>query len=32
MPDKTRYSDEELGEFRQLIQEKLALATREFNE
>jgi len=32
MPDKTRYSDEELGEFRQLIQEKLALATREYDE
>ena len=32
MPDKTRYSDEDLGEFRQLIQEKLALATREYDE
>lgn len=29
--EKKRYSDEELEEFRQIINEKLALATRDYN-
>ena len=32
MEEKLRYSDEELAEFRQIIEEKLALATREYDE
>ena len=32
MADKTRYSDEELEEFRNIINEKLALARRDYNE
>ncbi len=32
MAEKTRYSDEELQEFRLLIQEKLEKATREYEE
>lgn len=30
MAEKTRYNDEELAEFKELIQEKLALATRDY--
>lgn len=32
MAEKTRYSDEELAEFKQLILDKLALAKRDYNE
>lgn len=32
MAEKTRYSDEELAEFKQLILEKLTLAKRDYNE
>ena len=32
MADKTRYSDEELEEFRQIINEKLALAKRDYDQ
>ena len=32
MADKIRYSDEELEEFRNIINEKLALARRDYNE
>ena len=32
MADKTRYSDEELEEFRVIIREKLELAYRDYNE
>ena len=32
MAEKTRYSDEELAEFKELIMGKLALAKREYNE
>ena len=32
MADKTRYSDEELDEFRVIIKEKLELAYRDYNE
>ncbi len=32
MAEKTRYSDEELEEFRNIINEKLALAKRDYNE
>ena len=32
MAEKTRYTDEELEEFRQIINEKLALATRDYDE
>ena len=32
MAEKTRYSDEELEEFRQIINEKLALAKRDYDE
>lgn len=31
MAEKTRYSDEELEEFRAIINEKLRLARRDFN-
>lgn len=31
MTEKTRYSDEELAEFKALIEEKLALAQRDYN-
>ena len=31
MADKTRYSDEELEEFREIINEKLALAKRDYD-
>ena len=31
MAEKTRYSDEELEEFRQIINDKLALARRELS-
>lgn len=31
MAEKTRYSDEELEEFREIINEKLRLARRDFN-
>ena len=31
MAEKTRYSDEELAEFKELILEKLALATRDYD-
>ena len=32
MSEKTRYTDEELEEFRQIINEKLALAKRDYNQ
>ena len=32
MAEKTRYSDEELEEFRQIINEKLALAKRDYDQ
>ena len=32
MAEKTRYSDEELEEFRQIIDEKLALAKRDYDQ
>ena len=32
MAEKTRYTDEELEEFRQIINEKLALAKRDYDE
>ena len=32
MAEKTRYSDEELEEFRQIIEEKLALAKRDYDQ
>ena len=32
MADKTRYSDEELGEFRSIINDKLKLARRDYTE
>ena len=32
MTEKTRYSDEELEEFRQIINEKLALAKRDYDQ
>ena len=32
MPDKKRYSDEELEEFRQIINEKLRLARLDYDE
>ncbi|MBR1387624.1 MAG: TraR/DksA C4-type zinc finger protein [Alloprevotella sp.] len=32
MEEKQRYTDEELAEFRQIIEEKLSLATREYDE
>ena len=32
MVEKTRYSDEELEEFRQIIEEKLALAKRDYDQ
>lgn len=32
MAEKTRYSDEELAEFKQLILDKLTLAKRDYNE
>ncbi len=32
MADKTRYSDEELEEFREIINEKLALAKRDYDQ
>ena len=32
MEEKTRYTDEELEEFRQIINEKLALAKRDYDE
>lgn len=32
MAEKTRYSDEELDEFRQIINEKLALAKRDYDQ
>lgn len=32
MAEKTRYSDEELAEFKQLILDKLSLAKRDYNE
>ena len=32
MAEKTRYTDEELEEFRQIINEKLALAKRDYEE
>ena len=32
MTEKTRYTDEELEEFRQIINEKLALAKRDYDE
>ncbi|MBQ9357267.1 MAG: TraR/DksA family transcriptional regulator [Prevotella sp.] len=32
MAEKTRYTDEELEEFRQIINEKLALATRDYEQ
>jgi len=32
MTEKTRYSDEELEEFRQIINEKLALAQRDYDQ
>lgn len=32
MAEKTRYSDEELEEFREIINEKLALAYRDYNQ
>ena len=32
MADKTRYSDEELEEFREIINEKLALAKRDYEQ
>ena len=31
MAEKTRYTDEELEEFRQIINEKLALAKRDYD-
>ena len=32
MAEKTRYSDEELEEFRQIINEKMALAKRDYDQ
>ena len=32
MTEKTRYSDEELEEFRQIINEKMALAKRDYDQ
>ena len=32
MAEKTRYTDEELEEFRQIINDKLALAKRDYDE
>ena len=32
MAEKTRYTDEELEEFRQIINEKLALAKRDYDQ
>ncbi|MCD8210542.1 MAG: TraR/DksA family transcriptional regulator [Prevotella sp.] len=32
MSEKTRYSDEELAEFKAIIEEKLSLARRDYNE
>ena len=32
MAEKTRYSDEELEEFREIINEKLALAKRDYDQ
>ena len=32
MAEKTRYSDEELEEFRTIINEKLTLAKRDYNQ
>lgn len=32
MAEKTRYSDEELEEFRGIINDKLALARRDYNQ
>ena len=32
MSEKTRYSDEELEEFREIINEKLALAKRDYDQ
>lgn len=32
MAEKTRYSDEELEEFRQIINDKLALAKRDYDQ